>query len=105
MLCVIGECLEYSDDINGAVVSIRPRTVRICKNLVGYALISPLIFLCVFISAIWTADSTNQDAIIGIGLILKEYLQLPSDIEMFYAKHEDTASKLTNKPLPIPVKN
>lgn len=55
--------------------------------------------------AIWTADSANQDAIVGIGLILKEYLQLPSDIEMFYAKHEDTANKVTNKSLVLHVKN
>ncbi|XP_037047650.1 eukaryotic translation initiation factor 4E1-like [Bradysia coprophila] len=82
MLCLIGECLEYSDDINGAVVSIRPRTVRI---------------------SIWTADSNNQDAIVGIGLILKQYLQLPSDIEMYYGKHEDTANKVTNKSLSLHV--
>lgn len=54
--------------------------------------------------AIWTADCTNQDAILGIGLILKEYLQLPSDIEMFYGKHEDTVNKVTSKSLTLPVK-
>lgn len=31
LLCLIGESFEYSDDINGAVVNIRPRGDKICK--------------------------------------------------------------------------
>lgn len=104
MLCLIGECLENSDDVNGAVVSIRPRTVKICKCSVSETFLLCRQFLF-FPLAIWTADCTNQDSILGIGLILKEYLQLPSDMEMFYGKHEDTANKVTNKSLALPVKN
>lgn len=32
LLCLIGESFEYSDDINGAVVNIRPRGDKICKS-------------------------------------------------------------------------
>lgn len=31
LLCLIGESFEHSDDINGAVVNIRPRGDKICK--------------------------------------------------------------------------
>lgn len=33
LLCLIGESFEHSDDINGAVVNIRPRGDKICKFL------------------------------------------------------------------------
>ncbi|KAJ6646905.1 Eukaryotic translation initiation factor 4E1, partial [Pseudolycoriella hygida] len=84
MLCLIGECVDYADDINGAVVSIRPRTAKI---------------------SIWTADCTNRDAILGIGLVLRGCLELPSDIEMCYGKHEDTANHSSNKSIVLPLQN
>lgn len=76
LLCLIGESFEYSDDINGAVVNIRPRGDKI---------------------SIWTADGTNQDSILSIGHKLKECLRLPNEVQISYELHKDTANKQGQK--------
>jgi len=76
LLCLIGESFEHSDDINGAVVNIRPRGDKI---------------------SIWTADGTNEESILGIGHKLKECLRLSSDTQITYELHKDTAEKTKSK--------
>ncbi|KAG4077954.1 hypothetical protein HA402_013454 [Bradysia odoriphaga] len=72
LLCLIGESFEYSDDINGAVINIRPRGDKI---------------------SIWTAGGTNQESILSIGHKLKECLRLPNEVQISYELHKDTANK------------
>lgn len=50
-----------------------------------------------FCTAIWTADGTNQDSILGIGHKIKECLRLPVDVKIQYELHKDTANKQSSK--------
>jgi len=75
ILCLIGEAFEYSEDICGAVVNIRPRGHKI---------------------AVWTANN-NKNKILSIGRKLKESLNLPTEMPIIYEFHKDTAFKHGNK--------
>ncbi|KAH7961131.1 eukaryotic translation initiation factor 4E-1A [Rhipicephalus sanguineus] len=73
LLCLIGEGFgEYSDDVNGAVVQIRPKLDKI---------------------AVWTADARRSDGNIKIGKTLKERLNMHPRIIIPYQAHADTQSK------------
>lgn len=71
ILCVIGEAFEFSEDICGVVINIRPRGPKI---------------------AVWTANSI-QERVIKIGEKLKESLGLPKTMFINYELHKDTAFK------------
>jgi len=73
LLCMIGEAFdEYSDDICGAVVNIRPKGDKI---------------------GIWTADLTKSDGIVMIGKKLKERLNIPPKFGIGFQAHVDTMTK------------
>ena len=75
VLCLIGDAFEYSEDICGAVVNIRPRGHKI---------------------AIWTANN-NKHKILSIGKKLKESLALPQEMLITYEFHKETAFNRGNK--------
>lgn len=73
LMCMVGEAFdEYSDEVCGATVNVRPRADKI---------------------GIWTADAAHSNSIMEIGRRLKERLNLPSRLGMSYQSHKDTASK------------
>lgn len=73
ILCLIGEAFdEFSDDICGAVVNIRPKGDKL---------------------SIWTADSTNKDGIMKIGYKLKERLGITAKGTIVYEAHMDSMKK------------
>lgn len=71
VLCVIGEAFEFSDDVCGIVVNIRPRGPKI---------------------AVWTTNSIKE-RVIGIGEKLRESLKLPKGMVIQFELHKDTAFK------------
>ena len=73
ILCLIGEAFEeYSDDICGAVVNIRPKGDKL---------------------SIWTADCSNRDGILKIGQKLKERLGITAKGSIVYEAHNDSMKK------------
>ncbi|GFT47602.1 eukaryotic translation initiation factor 4E-1A [Nephila pilipes] len=73
LLCLIGEAFgEHSDDICGAVAQIRNKGDKL---------------------AVWTADVKHQDAIMKIGQIIKERLNLHPRNVIGYEAHADTQVK------------
>ncbi|XP_055381003.1 eukaryotic translation initiation factor 4E1-like [Condylostylus longicornis] len=75
LLCLIGETFEHSDQICGAVVNIRAKADKI---------------------SVWTADGSNKEAVMEIGLKLKESLrmeQLTDKFGLVYQMHKDTMVK------------
>lgn len=73
LLCLIGEAFdEYSDDICGAVVQIRPKGDKI---------------------GVWTADVRNGDGNVRIGKKLKERLNMSPRQLIGFEAHADTQSK------------
>nr|QBH73393.1 eukaryotic translation initiation factor 4e [Encarsia formosa] len=73
LLCMIGEGFnEYSSDVCGAVVNIRPRVDKI---------------------AVWTGDSRLHASVLEIGHKLKERIRFPPKNFINYQVHKDTMSK------------
>ncbi|KAH6939559.1 hypothetical protein HPB50_019514 [Hyalomma asiaticum] len=73
LLCLIGEGFgEFSDDVNGAVVQIRPKFDKI---------------------AVWTADVRRTDGNIKIGKTLKERLHIHPRNNVPYQAHADAQTK------------
>lgn len=73
LLCLIGESFgEDSDQVNGAVVNIRPKGDKL---------------------AVWTGFADRQESVLKIGRQFKERLTLPPKFPIVYEKHMDTASK------------
>ncbi|ALC43434.1 eIF4E-3 [Drosophila busckii] len=67
LLCTIGECFEYSDQICGVVINVRNKASKI---------------------SLWTKDANNEEAILTIGQKMKQLLML-SDVELQYQVHKD----------------
>lgn len=73
LLCMIGEAFnEYSDDVCGAVVNIRPKGDRL---------------------GIWTSDADNEDSVMEIGRKIKERLRITPKATIGYQVHKDTMIK------------
>ncbi|XP_051174409.1 eukaryotic translation initiation factor 4E-1A-like [Leptopilina boulardi] len=73
LLCMIGEGFnEFSDDICGAVVNVRPRQDKL---------------------ALWTGDAHSSQSIMEIGRKLKERLRITSKVTIGYQIHSDTMVK------------
>ncbi|TNM99974.1 hypothetical protein fugu_013007 [Takifugu bimaculatus] len=73
LLCLVGESFdEASDDVCGAVVNVRPKGDKI---------------------AIWTSNCQNREAIMTIGQLYKERLNIPIKAMLGYQSHDDTSSK------------
>ncbi|XP_044013696.1 eukaryotic translation initiation factor 4E-1A-like isoform X2 [Aphidius gifuensis] len=73
VLCMIGEAFhEHSDDVCGAVASVRPKGDRI---------------------GIWTADFNKSQAVLDIGRKLKERLKIQPKQTIGYQVHRDTMVK------------
>ncbi|TKS85643.1 Methylcytosine dioxygenase TET1 [Collichthys lucidus] len=73
LLCLVGESFdEASEDVCGAVVNVRPKGDKI---------------------AIWTSNCQNRDAIMTIGQLYKERLNIPIKAMIGYQSHDDTSSK------------
>ncbi|OXU25695.1 hypothetical protein TSAR_012614 [Trichomalopsis sarcophagae] len=74
LLCMIGEGFnEYSNDVCGAVVNIRPRADKI---------------------AVWTGDAGTQASVMEIGRKLKERLRITPKMVIGYQVHRDTMVKV-----------
>ncbi|KAH8406869.1 hypothetical protein KR222_009642, partial [Zaprionus bogoriensis] len=67
LLCTIGECFEYSEQICGAVINVRNKASKI---------------------SLWTKDACNERAILAIGQKMKQLLQL-NEVELQYQVHKD----------------
>ncbi|XP_039486551.1 eukaryotic translation initiation factor 4E1 [Drosophila santomea] len=67
ILCMIGECFKYSDEICGVVINVRNKANKL---------------------SLWTKDSRNVEAILSIGRQMKELLHL-GDREIQYQVHKD----------------
>lgn len=73
LLCLIGEAFdEQSDDVNGAVVNIRPKGDKL---------------------ALWTADATRSDSSKKIGKRMKERLNIHPKTTIGYQAHSDSMVK------------
>lgn len=73
LLCMIGEAFnEYSDDVCGAVVNVRPKGDKL---------------------GIWTSNADCADSVMEIGRKLKERLRITSKTTMGYQVHKDTMIK------------
>ncbi|XP_011140700.1 eukaryotic translation initiation factor 4E-1A isoform X1 [Harpegnathos saltator] len=73
LLCMIGEAFnEYSDDVCGAVVNIRPKGDKI---------------------GVWTSNANSEDSVMEIGRKLKERLRITPKMSMGYQAHKDTMVK------------
>ncbi|XP_058794376.1 eukaryotic translation initiation factor 4E-1A isoform X3 [Phymastichus coffea] len=77
LLCMIGEGFnEYSDDVCGSVVNIRPRIDKI---------------------AVWTADASISASVLDIGRKLKDRLRITQKDKIEYQAHRDTMVKVGSK--------
>ncbi|KAF3708218.1 Methylcytosine dioxygenase TET2 [Channa argus] len=73
LLCLVGESFdEASEDVCGAVVNVRPKGDKL---------------------SIWTSNCQNREAIMTIGQLYKERLNLPMKVLIGYQSHDDTSSK------------
>ncbi|XP_020300549.1 eukaryotic translation initiation factor 4E-like isoform X1 [Pseudomyrmex gracilis] len=73
LLCMIGEAFdEYSDDVCGAVVNVRPKGDKL---------------------GVWTSNAESADSVMEIGRKLKERLKITSKTTMGYQVHKDTMVK------------
>ncbi|CAB3378889.1 Hypothetical predicted protein [Cloeon dipterum] len=73
MLCLIGEAFdEFSDDVCGAVMNIRPKGDKI---------------------GIWTGDGTRTNSIMEIGQRIKSRLNIPAKVLIGYQLHRDLTVK------------
>ncbi|KAH8333360.1 hypothetical protein KR067_006977, partial [Drosophila pandora] len=67
LLCTIGECFEYSEQICGVVINVRNKANKL---------------------SLWTKDSRNVQAVLSIGNQMKQMLQL-GELEIQYQVHKD----------------
>ncbi|XP_068149052.1 eukaryotic translation initiation factor 4E1 [Drosophila tropicalis] len=67
LLCILGECFHYSDQICGAVINVRNKANKL---------------------SLWTKDAANEQAILSIGHHMKQLLEL-GDMEIQYQAHKD----------------
>ncbi|EDV39043.1 uncharacterized protein Dana_GF25106 [Drosophila ananassae] len=67
LLCTIGECFEYSEQICGVVINVRNKANKL---------------------SLWTKDSRNVQAVLAIGNQMKQMLQL-GELEIQYQVHKD----------------
>ncbi|XP_034106158.1 eukaryotic translation initiation factor 4E1 [Drosophila sulfurigaster albostrigata] len=74
LLMMVGESFEYASDICGAVVNIRGKSNKI---------------------SVWTANHTNELAVLEIGFKLKTLLHLQSH-NLQYQLHSDAMSKMNS---------
>ncbi|KAH8278202.1 hypothetical protein KR044_002038 [Drosophila immigrans] len=74
LLMMVGESFEYASDICGAVVNIRAKSNKI---------------------SVWTANGTNELAVLEIGFKLKTLLHLQSH-NLQYQLHSDAMSKINS---------
>lgn len=72
MLCLIGENFENSEEVCGAVVNIRGKGDKI---------------------GIWTSNAMKSEAVLEIGMKLKERLRISSKVTIGYQVHKDTIDK------------
>lgn len=73
ILCLIGEAFEeFSDDVCGAVVNIRPKADKL---------------------SVWTSDASNREGILKIGQKLKERLGITTKGSIVYEAHTDSMKK------------
>ncbi|XP_015519906.1 eukaryotic translation initiation factor 4E [Neodiprion pinetum] len=73
LLCMIGEAFnEFSDDVCGAVVNVRPKGDKI---------------------GVWTADANRGQSVLEIGRKLKERLRIAPRVQIGYQIHKDTMAK------------
>ncbi|KAM8710992.1 hypothetical protein ACLKA7_017602 [Drosophila subpalustris] len=74
LLMMVGESFEYASEICGAVVNIRAKSNKI---------------------SVWTANGTNELAVLEIGFKLKTLLHLQSH-NLQYQLHSDAMSKINS---------
>ncbi|KAH8239697.1 hypothetical protein KR032_006733, partial [Drosophila birchii] len=67
LLCIIGECFEYSDQICGVVINVRNKANKL---------------------SLWTKNARNGTAVMAIGNQLKQFLNL-GEMEIQYQGHKD----------------
>ncbi|KAH8293783.1 hypothetical protein KR054_004411, partial [Drosophila jambulina] len=67
LLCIIGECFEYSDQICGVVINVRNKANKL---------------------SLWTKNARNATAVMAIGTQLKQFLHL-GEMEIQYQGHKD----------------
>ncbi|XP_020807689.1 eukaryotic translation initiation factor 4E [Drosophila serrata] len=67
LLCIIGECFEYSDQICGVVINVRNKANKL---------------------SLWTKNARNSVAVMAIGNQLKQFLHL-GEMEIQYQGHKD----------------
>ncbi|KAH8260511.1 hypothetical protein KR038_002720, partial [Drosophila bunnanda] len=67
LLCIIGECFEYSDQICGVVINVRNKANKL---------------------SLWTKNARNGTAVMAIGNQLKQFLHL-GEMEIQYQGHKD----------------
>ncbi|CAO3599901.1 unnamed protein product [Absidia cylindrospora] len=70
LLAMIGEQFAFEDEVCGAVVSVRKVFFRI---------------------ALWIKTSDNEEIVKRIGQQLKEFLEVPSNLQVEFAPHGDAA--------------
>lgn len=102
ILCLIGEAFDYSEDICGAVVNIRPRGPKMgMLKAILYLHLLPehdrtgrfLKFHFMLSSAaVWTSNN-DKTRILSIGERLKESLNLPKEMLISYELHKESAFK------------
>ncbi|KAI9014442.1 translation initiation factor eIF 4e-like domain-containing protein [Phycomyces nitens] len=72
LLAMIGEQYKYEDEICGAVVSVRKVFYRI---------------------ALWIKTAENREIVNTIGCQMKEFLNVPNNIQVEFTPHGDSATK------------
>ncbi|KAH8361347.1 eukaryotic translation initiation factor 4E [Drosophila serrata] len=71
LLILIGEAFDHTEEVCGAVINLRGKTNKI---------------------SVWTANGYNEEAVMEIGLKLRELLCLPP-LQLQYQLHKDSMSK------------
>ncbi|KAH8314635.1 hypothetical protein KR074_004894, partial [Drosophila pseudoananassae] len=87
LLCIIGECFDYSQQICGVVINVRHKANKLC----GYWPVLIVFFITIIhfcYTALWTKDSRNVQAILSIGNQMKQMLPL-GNLEIQYQVHKD----------------
>lgn len=88
LLCTIGECFEYSEQICGVVINVRNKANKLCMYKSGFKKFIVIVIIPLFYSALWTKDSRNVQAVLAIGNQMKQMLQL-GELEIQYQVHKD----------------
>lgn len=83
---MIGECFQHSDEICGVVINVRNKANKLCGYKTAFHIGVSL--RSIFLTALWTKDSRNVEAILSIGRQIKELLHL-GIMEIQYQVHKD----------------